>query len=1051
MISDSAFIVYNAAAGAGKTYTLVKAYLSTLLTAEFKDGYKNILALTFTNKAVTEMKNRVLENLVGISQPNTPEKFQSLLQELVVETKIPEPKLKQKADRILKSIIHNYAAFDIVTIDTFTHRVIRTFAYDLGIPMNFEIEMDTESLIEEAVNAVLSKVGIEPEITKIVIDFAISKIEDDKSWDITSELNKVAKLLHSENDRDKLNQLRTKTFQDFAALRSLLKQKIASNKKELSTQAKDILQLIEEKGLENTNFKGSYIPKYFIKLLNNQTNIDFSKSVWMQNIDTTDFYNKSLDEIKKGIIDAIRPKIEERFLQTKKKILEIDLFENIIKNLIPLSVLNTINRELVAIKKEQKLILISEFNSIIGKAIQNQPAPFIYERLGERYRDYFIDEFQDTSALQWTNLVPLVDNALSTETLTGKRGKLTIVGDAKQAIYRWRGGKAEQFISLSNDQNPFSIEDKQVCTLPKNYRSHQNIIAFNNDFFSFVAKDFSDPKHSELYLTGNQQEYNHKEHGHVNISFIKALNAEEEAKLYPEKVYESIDKLQKKGYTNNEICILVRKQKEGIAIANFLTEKGLSIISSETLLINNATEVQFIINLLTWHQFKTDLLAKTQMLNFLAEKIQIENKHAFLENTITAQEVELSNILKGIGFDFNPKQLSLQPLYSAIEYIITCFKLNSEKTAYMQFFLDTVFAYVQKNTEGISSFLTYWEQKKEKLSVVAPEGQDAIRIMTIHKAKGLEFPCVIYPYANTDIYKEIEPKTWLSVPEEDYCGFDQVFINYNKKIADYNDQTREIVKKRQSQLELDNINLLYVACTRAIEQLYIISKADLTSKGVPNSNKFSGKLINYLQHKAFWNPEIMEYTFGPDSRPFVKKQEVETMLSPLQLATQNDNSEKYHINIVTNASKLWDTSQQLALEKGNLIHDLLSKIYTENDIKTIIEEAHNNGAITFSDKEVLYNQLKKVVCHPELTKYFKEELTVLNERDIIAHQQSYRPDRIIVQSNKKTSIIDYKTGSYSSSHENQLHQYATVLEKMGYHIEDKILVYINKNIALKHV
>lgn len=1051
MTSDTAFIVYNAAAGAGKTYTLVKAYLSTLLTAEFKDGYKNILALTFTNKAVTEMKNRILENLVVISQPNTPEKFQPLLQELVEETKIPEPKLKLKANRILKSIIHNYAAFDIVTIDTFTHRVIRTFAYDLGIPINFEIEMDTESLIEEAVNAVLSKVGIESEITKIIIDFAISKIEDDKSWDITSELNKVAKLLHSENDRDKLNQLKTKTFQDFEALRALLKQKIASNKKELHTQANDILQLIKEKGLENNNFKGSYIPKYFIKILNNQTNIDFTKSVWMQNIHITDFYNKSLEETKKGVIDTIRPKIEECFLQTKKRILEIDLFENIIKNLIPLSVLNTINRELVAIKKERKLILISEFNSIIGKAVQNQPAPFIYERLGERYRDYFIDEFQDTSALQWTNLIPLVDNAISTETLTGKRGKLTIVGDAKQAIYRWRGGKAEQFIGLSGNQNPFSIEDKKVCTLPKNYRSHQNIIAFNNDFFSFIAKDFSDPKHSELYIAGNQQEYNHKGLGHVNISFINAINAEEEAQMYPEKVYESIDQLKKKGYSYHEICILVRKQKEGVAIANFLTEKGLSIISSETLLINNSIEVQFIINLLTWHQFKTNLLAKIQMLNFLAEKLQITNKHDFLEKTITAQEIEFSKILKEIGFDFNPKQLTLKPLYSAIEYIITCFELDRKKTAYMQFFLDTVFAYVQKNIGGISSFLGYWEQKKEKLSIVAPESQDAIKIMTIHKAKGLEFPCVIYPYANTDIYKEIEPKTWLSVSKENYCGFDQLFINYNKKIADYSEQTKKIVEKRQAKLELDNINLLYVACTRAVEQLYIISKSDVTSKGVPNFNKFSGKLINYLQHKDLWNPEIMEYTFGPDSKPINANQGAEITTSFLKLPSTKDHSEKYRIHIVTNAGKLWDTSQQLALEQGNLVHDLLSKIYTENDIKTVLEEAHSKGEINFSNKEILHDLLKKVVCHPELTKYFSKQLTILNERDIIAYQQTYRPDRIIIQPDRKLSIIDYKTGSYISSHENQLQQYASILEEMGYHIDDKILVYITKNINLKHV
>ncbi|MBQ4819848.1 UvrD-helicase domain-containing protein [Aquimarina sp. MMG016] len=1050
MSSQKAFTIYNAAAGAGKTYTLVKAYIITLLKGEFKDSYKNILAITFTNKAVAEMKTRVLENLVAISNPETPSKHKDLLKELVLEIGITESEIKQKANRILKSILHNYAGFDIVTIDTFTHRVIRTFAYDLGIPMNFEIEMDSETLIEEAVDAVVAKVGVDQELTKVIIDFAISKLEDDKSWDITTELNKIAKLLFSENDREHLNRLSNKTNQDFENLKTLLAKKNSENKSAIISESVAALELIKNNGLENSDFNRGSIPNHFIKLSEGETNVDF-KAAWKQNIQEASFYTSKLDTYKKEQIDSIRNTIERTFLETKKKLSQIHLFENIVKNLTPLSILNAINKELIDIKKERRILLISEFNKIISEAIQDQPAPFIYERLGERYRDYFIDEFQDTSELQWNNLIPLIDNALSTETLTGKRGQLTIVGDAKQAIYRWRGGKAEQFINLSSDQNPFSIKEKQVLNLPKNYRSHKNIIEFNNDFFTFLSNDFSDQKHQELYRKGNQQQTNPKDNGYVNISFIEAKNAIDENEIYPQRVFEIIKELKEKRYGLDEICILVRRQKEGALIADFLTEKGLSIISSETLLINNAPEVVFIIDLLTWYVQPDNLMAKANMLHFLSDKLLIQDKHSFLQNVIFTDKNIFSSVLKNYGIDFNLNFLGVNSIYSSAEYIVKSFNLANSAPAYIQFFLDTIFSFSQKHAEGIIGFLNYWNSKKDKLSIVAPEGEEAIKIMTIHKAKGLEFPCVIYPYANIDIYRELEPKTWLSVDKEKYNGFEEVFINYNKSISDYDSRAEKIVVERQAKLELDTFNLLYVALTRAEQQLYIISKKELTSKGESNKNKFSGKLIHYLQYKNLWNPEQLEYGFGNADKPFSQVPHSESKSKNIRLSQFENSEQQYKISIVTNSSKLWDTSQGDAIEKGNLIHDLLSLIYTHNDINKVIADAYLEGRILLQDKEILYKELTKVIEHPELINYFKENNTILNEQEIIANGQLYRPDRIIITSEEYVVIIDYKTGVSSPSHKKQLIQYGEVLIRMGYKIDKKILVYIDKNIALKFI
>ncbi|MDH7446236.1 UvrD-helicase domain-containing protein [Aquimarina sp. 2201CG14-23] len=1050
MNSQYAFTIYNAAAGAGKTYTIVKAYLTTLLTGEYKDSYKNILAITFTNKAVAEMKTRVLENLVGISESVTSPKYVSLLQDITNDTGLEEHIVKQKANRVLKSILHNYAAFDIVTIDTFTHRVIRTFARDLGIPMNFEIEMDTESLIEESVDAVVAKVGEDKVLTKTIIEFALSKLEEDKSWDITVELNKAARLLFSENDRAYLDKLSDKTIEDFEDLKKILLQKITVTKNKIVTTSKEVLDKIREIGVAYNDFTRGSIPNHFQKLANGETKLDF-KAAWKQNIETASFYGSKLDTSKKDAIDNIRSRIEEAFLESKQQLLEVGLFENVIKNIIPLSVLHVINKELQKIKKERNILLISEFNKIISEAIQDQPAPFIYERLGERYRDYFIDEFQDTSELQWKNIIPLIDNAISSETLTGKRGRITIVGDAKQAIYRWRGGKAEQFINLSLDQNPFSIEEKQVLDLPKNYRSSREIIRFNNDLFTFLSNDFSSELHKKLYLLGNNQEYNDKKGGYVNLSFINAKNVTEENEIYPERVYQSVLELTEKGYRLNQICVLTRKQKEGALIADFLTEKGLSIISSETLLLKNDPRVRFVIDILTWFVFPKELLAKTNVLHFIAEQYTIIDKHSFLAKMVFTDKKVFSEEIKSLGIEFSFSELDVKPFYEGVEYIVSSFNLTNSAPAYLQFLLDIVFSYTQKNSEGIIGFLSYWEQKKEKLSIVAPEGEDAIQIMTIHKSKGLEFPCVIYPYANIDVYKELEPKTWLPVAKEDFNGFEEVFVNYNKEISAYGAVGEKNVLKRQSQLELDAFNLLYVALTRAEEQLYIISKAEINSRGENNPNKFSGKLINYLIHTGKWNSEQLVYSFGDAKKAAEEIIETDVKTKNVLVTKFENSKKKYKVNIVTNSGKLWDTSQEAAIEKGNLVHDLMSFIYTHKDLDVVVENAFEMGMIGLLEKEILYTELKRVIYHPELSNYFSEENTVLNERDIISNGEIYRPDRVVIDPLGLATVIDYKTGNHSNSHTKQLEDYGLLLEAMGYQLNQGILVYFNDKITLKYI
>ncbi len=329
-----------------------------------------------------------------------------------------------------------------------------------------------------------------------------------------------------------------------------------------------------------------------------------------------------------AIIENIIPELLQILGTVYKSFEKRDFYKAFLKNITPLSLLNTVSNELAKIQEEQNVLSISEFNAIIHREIQNQPAPFIYERLGERYRHFFIDEFQDTSEMQWQNLVPLIDNATSSE-IDGEKGTLMIVGDPKQSIYRWRGGKAEQFIELSKDHNPFNNPEKYLVHLDKNYRSYSQIIEFNNTFFQLISNEFEQADYKDLYQNHSHQKTNAKTGGYVNISFIPKIEESEDGEetmskteLYLLATLNTIQKVKQQGFEYKDIVILTRKRSHGIEVANYLTEQGIPLLSSETLMIQNATEVRFVIHLLKYLKNSSDLEAKAHFLHYVAEKIQ---------------------------------------------------------------------------------------------------------------------------------------------------------------------------------------------------------------------------------------------------------------------------------------------------------------------------------------------------------------------------------------------------------------------------------------------
>ena len=400
-----------------------------------------------------------------------------------------------------------------------------------------------------------------------------------------------------------------------------------------------------------------------------------------------------------------------------------------LKGILPLAVLNHINSELETIKEENNIRLNAEFNQLISDNIKDQPAPFIYERIGQRFQYYFIDEMQDTSELQWKNLIPLIDNALAQE-----NSNLLLVGDGKQAIYRWRGGKAEQFIELGSPvKNPFHVK-KEIKNLETNYRSYSEIIKFNNSFFQHTANFLQNESYKKIFIEGNKQFQNNKKGGFVSLTFLEKEEGKEEKLKYPKKVLEKIQHL-KNSFSLHEICVLTRTRNEGVAVASYLSENGIDIISSETLLLQNYAKVLFIISTLKAFKSPNDEEIRFEILYFLYHHLEVkESKISFFKELSKADYKTVINYLKDYGVSFEFSSFHQLPFYEKIEEIIRGFNLVKSSDAYIQFFLDIVLEEQRKGTD-INEFLEFWEQKKERLSIVAPESTSAVQIMTIHKSK----------------------------------------------------------------------------------------------------------------------------------------------------------------------------------------------------------------------------------------------------------------------------------------------------------------------------
>jgi len=1051
--------VYKSSAGSGKTYTLVKEYLVQVLKKP--DKYNEILALTFTNKASAEMKSRILDYLEKIANSSETEVSVQLVNDLVQKTGLNSDRIIKNARTVLLSLLHNYSDFAVKTIDSFAHRIVKTFSYDLFLPMNFEVEKDTEVLVRKSVELLINKVGMDDMLTKILVDFTENKTEEEKSWNIEYDLLKISETLFWEDSNSRLEKLATFSLKHLLNIRNQLLKYNKNFENLLQENAHDALQLIKSRKLDikiffNTDkgiikffkdFSEKHFENFSINKLGQKT---ITKNKWL-NEKASDSEKREFEAIKQGLIE-IYTKITDLIKKYSRNYI---LNTIIIKNYYSLILLNEVKKILEELKKQANIIFISDFNKQIAGIVLNEPVPYIYERIGEKFRNYFIDEFQDTSVIQWQNLLPLVDNSLS-------NGEFNlIVGDGKQAIYRWRNGKVEQFNCLPEliCDSPNQIIADRESNLKRNYkeellntnfRSGNEIVEFNNSFFEIIKKQMPAYVRS-VYNNHKQTAHIKNKSGFVSVEFIENANNSPisffETSL--NRILALIIDLNKDGFGYSDIAIICRSNKNVSDIARFLINHNINVVCSESSLIKSSAEVMFVIACIRLINNDKELISFITIIQYLISN----SRFGFTDDIYDSIKIEneTNNIaeifnkrLQKSGVSFDRKVLKKMMMYELCEEIIRTFRLNNRKDPYLIAFLDAVSNYCIKNHNNLSDFLEWWDKKSEKLSISFPEGINAVKILTIHKAKGLEYPVVIFPFANwkIDYYKTID---WIDLEKDKFQNLPAALIKFNKELCDtdfaykYNEEVEKIL--------LDELNLLYVVFTRPTQRLYVLSEQKKNNQQLFHSekkislNNISDLLYQFIEEKKFPDFNKHIYTFG-EAAKYVSSHSSsnntayfsDSLISAKtsdKLFIKTTDFITYPINDY-NKNILW----------GNIFHMILSRIYTTDDIKSAVDVVFKNELFPEKYKKTVTNKIERLL-HLDLVKpFFNKGLKVLNETELISRNgKILRPDRIVFTENSLT-IIDYKTGIVNENHKTQIKEYAEVLESMLYKVEKKLLIQI---------
>ena len=1050
--------VYKASAGSGKTFTLATEYIK--LVVQDPQCYRNILAVTFTNKATEEMKMRILSQLYGIWKrlPDS-DKYKKVIRE---KTGLSDTVVSERAGIALGYLLHNYNYFRVETIDTFFQGVLRNLARELDLTANLRIGLNDSQVEELAVDQLIEDLHTTDILLQWLLKYIMDNISDDKSWNVIGQIKAFGKTIFHDNYKNVSNTLRQKMEEPgfFDRYTARLKELRQSAEERMKGFAQDFFDTIASEGLmiDDFSYGKSGICGFFLKL---QDGVFDESSVGKRVIDSMGDPEKwckkthprkeliySLADSSLGQI--LRMAFEERPRQWKiYQSADITL-----RHLSQLRLLGSIEKKVRELNESANRFLLSDTQQLLHALIDGSDTPFIFEKIGSQLQHVMIDEFQDTSTVQWQNF-----KVLLSETMSQEDAENLIVGDVKQSIYRWRSG---DWRLLNDIQAQFPDPEAQldIRTLSTNYRSQRNIIEFNNLFFSTAAQLEYLALQDDPEATALQRAYADveqtvpdklEENGLIHIQLLPSEDYQENTLM---QIADIVCDLRDKGIKPSEMAILVRSNASIPLIADYFTKHlpDIRIVSDEAFRLDASVAVNLLVEALHLITHPDDSLAKADIAK-LYQCYVLESQTT--DNELLLSTNPLDELLPEAYINHFEELLNLS-LYELTERLYTIFGLNRLKgqSAYLCAFYDQLISFTTENSTGIDAFVTEWEENLCAKTIQSDE-IDGIRLISIHKSKGLEFDHVIIPFCDWQLEKSQGNILWCQPDEAPFNELPIIPIDYNQKQmmgTIYEDDYRH----EHLQNTVDNLNLLYVAFTRASQSLFVIgkrhaknSRSVLIEQVLPLvAEKKPTAILSGIENEN----EPLVFSFGSlivrtaedtsctnlSPNPFLQQTttigiDIDTFDNPVSFRQSNRSKD-----FITQQDEENDDQQQRQyIKTGSILHQIFSTIRTTADIDVALKRLQLEG-ILYDEQitaEKISSMLRKRLQNPRVADWFSDRWTLFNECTILTVEDGEvierRPDRVMTDGNEWV-VVDFKFGSPKDEYHDQVRQYMQLLADMGH-------------------
>ena len=1068
--------VYKASAGSGKTFTLAVEYISLLV--ENPLSYKNTLAVTFTNKATEEMKMRILSQLYGIWQ-QLPDS-QDYLDAVAKKTKLDPALIAQRAGIALQNLLGNYNYFRVETIDTFFQSILRNMARELELTTNLKIGLNDTQVMEMAVDQLIADLTTQDVMLQWILKYIMENISDDRSWNVISQIKNFGRTLFKDDYKAVSKALETKMQEKgfFEAYTTHLRELRHAAEEQMKHIGDEFFSILEREGLtvDDLANKQRGIASFFKKLQNGTFDASIENQTVANCLSTpekwypkTSAHSELIHSLAIGELgDLLRLAVASRPQQWKLyKSADLTL-----KHLNQLRLLGSIERKVHQLNEDANRFLLSDTQQLLHSLIGESDSPFIFEKIGTQLEHVMIDEFQDTSTVQWKNFKVLLNEAMSHEGSTN-----LIVGDVKQSIYRWRAGDWRLLNDIEQQFHPEQIETQPLST---NYRSMPNVIRFNNRFFVHAANleyleqlELNTQEAEQLkraYADVEQKiPANKKDGGYVKIELLPSEDYQ--AQVF-EHMADTIAMLLDNGVRQQDIAILVRVNASIPLIAQYFMEQmpEVRIVSDEAFRLDASNAVNLMILALKLLVNPEDQLTKAAIVKTYVcdvKQQKISDNELFLATT------NLDDLLPK-DFTQHTSELFTLPLYDLAERLYAIFELEklNDQSAYVCAFYDHLQNYVNDNTSDINAFLQEWDENLCSKTIQSDEAE-GVRIFSIHKSKGLEYDHVIIPFCDWKLEKAYGNILWCNPSEAPFNDLPIAPIDYvqNQMMGTIYEQD---YVHEHLQNTVDNLNLLYVAFTRACKSLFVIGKRNAGGTRsarieqclplVKDDEYIHDAQLSGINEED--KPIVFEYgslvspasdkTKRQSQNPFLQKAE------PIQVhvATFNNKTDFKQSNRSRDFVEGDDEENQQRrnyIQTGSVLHEVFSTIRTVDDIPEALRKLQLEGVLydEHITSERVSEMLRKRLSHPMVAKWFSPKWTLFNECTILSiedgHLKERRPDRVMTDGNEWI-IVDFKFGSPKPEYTEQVKEYMALLSTMGHqHVKGYLwYVYSNRIEEIKH-